>query len=355
MDELKNEVPILEQYARLFGKAIGIQVTLNCPLNCAHCIVSSSPQRKEEIPTEKVVKWISEIGETDSIKLIFITGGEPFVNINKLEKISKSANEYGLFLHIVTNAFWAKSYNQAKKILNKLQGITNLAISTDTYHVKYIPFEFIKNASLAALDNGIEVGISICITKNDTFQNTLEKEFGKELLDKLLIVTQKVHATGRARDLSMMEKKVFVDKYPLKSCSNLATPFILYDGTVMACCGDVILNPDMYTPLKLGKMSQTSLKEILDKADQSFLIHALRMWGPAELYKRIKNKNLISCLKKSYPMDNMCELCCNLLTQPDIVNHLIEEINSPEVQREIALARALQYGELSMINTTKSL
>lgn len=338
-----------------FGKTIGLQLTLRCPFKCDNCLVNAGPERREEVPTPVALSWVSKIGRVGTIEVISITGGEPFVNQKRLEEITHLAKEYGLLVNVVTNAFWGKNYAQGTKLLKKLQGITHLSISTDIFHNKDIPLENVKNSCLAALDNGIEVALSICLKQNDDFIDILKSELGKELFEKLLIVPQHIHSVGRAKDLSLDEVKSPITKMPSVACGNLSMPFISYDGTIMACCGDAILKAELYPALKLGNMEQNSLRQILRKADRNYLIHALRLWGPAGLFQRITDRKLISRLKKSYSRDNICDLCCDLLSQVDIVNFFGEELSKAEVQREIALGRALKYGELSMLSISKSL
>ncbi len=318
-------------------------------------MVNAGPERQEEVPIEKALNWISEIGRSKSVEVISLTGGEPFVNLNKLEELTNLAKEWDLLVNVVTNAFWSKNYSHAIKIVKRLRGVTHLSISTDIFHSENVPLENIKNASVAALDNGLEVALSICLKPNDNFIDRLKNALGNELFDKLLVVPQHIHYIGMAEDLNFDEAKEPIKKLLPMACGNLSMPFILYDGTVMACCGDVILKPDLYPSLTLGNVDHISLEQILTEADQNYLIHALRLWGPSGLLKRITNKKLISSLKKSYSLNNICDLCCDLFSHPDIVTYLMNELNCKKVQREIALGRSLRFGELSMLKSTEPL
>ncbi len=345
----------IQEYTHHFAKTIGIQLTLNCPFKCDHCMVNSGPERHEEIPTEKALDWISEIGKNKSIGLISITGGEPFVDLKKLEILTGLTKEYGLLVNVVTNAFWSKSYSYARKILEGLPGITHLSISTDEFHLENVPLENIKNASMAALENGIEVALSICSKHNPDFNDHLKSTLGNELFERLVIITQHIHSVGMAKYLRFPELKKPVKELSPLACGNLSMPFILHDGTVMACCGDIILNPELYDSLCLGNIELTPLNQILREADQNYLIHALRLWGPSGLLKRIPDEKLTPGLKKGYSAGNICDLCSDMLSHSDIVNQLKDELSRKKVQREIALGRSLKYGELSMLKSTEPL
>ena len=72
-----------------FLKSIGLAMTFRCPISCAHCIVRAGPQREEEMSLEEAFEWIRQIAcyRNGHIKMLSLTGGEPFHDLNRLEKL----------------------------------------------------------------------------------------------------------------------------------------------------------------------------------------------------------------------------------------------------------------------------
>ncbi len=116
------------------------------------------------------------------IKVLSLTGGEPFYNIDYLKKIAAFGETCGLLVSAVTNAFWATTREEAVRVLRELSSIKMLAISTDVYHQESIPFERIKNAIFAAKECDIPYNIAVC-TENES-----DSEY-KEILKKLHEIT----------------------------------------------------------------------------------------------------------------------------------------------------------------------
>src|SRR3972149_5167068 len=98
MDEPVQEMPFL--------KNIGLLMTYQCQVSCPHCIIEAGPNRKEHMVYEDTCNWIDQIAayRNGHIKVMSLTGGEPFIDIQFLKKISELAEARGLFVSAVTNA-----------------------------------------------------------------------------------------------------------------------------------------------------------------------------------------------------------------------------------------------------------
>ncbi len=106
-------------------------VTYTCPLACAHCCFGSSPEVKDSLDPDFVLKTIDEI--PDYIKLVAFTGGEPFLHGDKLVRYVERASARGFATRIVTSAYFANTPANARARLAKLiqAGLKELSISWD--------------------------------------------------------------------------------------------------------------------------------------------------------------------------------------------------------------------------------
>ncbi|HDQ05209.1 MAG TPA: radical SAM protein [Candidatus Bathyarchaeota archaeon] len=82
MSENLPEMPYLRN--------IGMVVTYKCQVACPHCIIEAGPHRKEEVKLDDASKWIEQIANYRNgyIKVLSLTGGEPFYDLNKLAALS---------------------------------------------------------------------------------------------------------------------------------------------------------------------------------------------------------------------------------------------------------------------------
>jgi len=106
---------------------MGIDLTERCNLRCIHCRVSTSAEKTNEIPLEKIKKLIDELSKLKVIQIIF-SGGEPFIRKDIFEILSYSVKKGILDLIIVTNSLLL---NDEKISKLKKTGIKKITVSLD--------------------------------------------------------------------------------------------------------------------------------------------------------------------------------------------------------------------------------
>ena len=119
-----------------FLRNIGLLLTYKCQIACPHCIIEAGPNRTEAMGAEDALHWITEAAtyRQGHIKLLSLTGGEPFIDIPKLNRISAAADAAGLLTSAVTNAYWATTYDEAVRVLRQAPAVRLHAVSTDVSH-----------------------------------------------------------------------------------------------------------------------------------------------------------------------------------------------------------------------------
>ena len=79
-----------------------IQVNDFCNLSCAHCLVSSGPERSQGLPTDRIVDAIDQAVALGAERLFF-TGGEPLARPDILDLAERVVTTHGRGLVILTN------------------------------------------------------------------------------------------------------------------------------------------------------------------------------------------------------------------------------------------------------------
>lgn len=327
----------------------GLFMTYKCQVQCPHCIVQAGPHRKEQIRKTEALEWLQQLAGYDSkrIRILALTGGEPFYDIDLLKDISDTAQGFGLTVTAVTNAFWAGSVEKAVQLLKALPAISNIAFSTDIYHQECISLENIRNAVAAAVFCKKSYLISVC-TDNRRDAGYLA------IMEKLLTITDDAHirtATalplGRALTMLNAQKYDMTGDPPIGACTS-DSPIIFPDGRVVACIGPILelTNPH---PLLLGDLSRQSIKEILDKAQTNVILHAIRVWGPHKLVAMVKEAGLGRYLPEQYIETTICDTCYKLMSNPVIVEFLNQASTSEDWQKMVAYGRKYYLEEPEMM------
>ncbi len=333
-----------------FLRNVGLVMTYRCQVSCPHCIIEAGPHRTEEMSSEEACGWIRQIADYRGgyIKVLSLTGGEPFFNIASLKRISTFGEACGLLVSAVTNAYWAASEDRAVEILRGLPSIKMLAISADAYHQMAIPLERVRHAVTAAKRCGIPYNIAVCTEdEQDAAHRDLIAKLG-EFTEPETVNTAVTFPAGRALKRIGMARYRLVDEPPASACSAGSSPIVFPDGRVIACIGPVI---DLSSPhpLVLGKLRTQSLAEVLDEAERNPILHAIRVWGPHKIVSLSREAGLGAYLPKKYIKESICNVCYGLMSSPDVVGWLNRLGKDAEFRRKVAYARLYYLRESRML------
>jgi len=328
---------------------IGFMLTYKCTIACPHCVVEAGPHRKEEMRLEHSLAWIEQASNyrDGHIKGIALTGGEPFYNLENLAQISAYCKSLGLIVSVVTNAFWASTRDEALSVLSKLPAIQMISISTDVYHQKSIPFDYIKNAVWAARELERLYNIAVCTDSEEDQQ--YQKIIGdlKAIGEDGRIRVSITFPAGRARKKAHHFNYRTALEPAVSACSMASSPVVFPDGKVVACIGPLLTLPPTH-PLFLGNLQQEQLSEILDRAELNPILHTIRAWGPHKLVSLLKQNGLEAALPKEYICDCICDICYKLLSDERIASALESILQNEQIRQTIAYARLYYLNETTM-------
>lgn len=154
--------------------------TFKCTASCKNCCFACSPNREERLSIEEMKSYVDQaINSCQSIKVLVLTGGETFLIGRDLCEIIEHASLKKLATRIVTNGYWAKTYDFAYKKLEKLRsvGLKELNFSTGDDHQKFVPYQNIVNGIRASMDLGLTTVVNVESSPISSFRSqTLEKE-----------------------------------------------------------------------------------------------------------------------------------------------------------------------------------
>jgi MoaA/NifB/PqqE/SkfB family radical SAM enzyme len=280
---------------------------------------------------EDISFYLKELSSIKSIQGISITGGEPFLNYSLLTATIEKANSYKFKSRVVTNCFWGSNYKQAKSKLNDLRdkGLTEISVSYDDLHNKYIPAINVKNVVKASLELNLKVAVS-SVTQNGNiakFSENIKNDFSNLDTSKIIFVPGYIVHSGNAKnnlsandlenitiDLTMKDSRL------LAPCNHvIREPIIMPSGDLSVCCSPAVACRNGFKKdYVIGNAKTDGLVKLITDLNDHILFNILMLEGPSGLYK-ILNEKAPELLNRQ-EFVNICDLCNYLMSNTEALD-----------------------------------
>ena len=334
-----------------FHQAIYISLTQKCPIRCRHCFVESEPARDEHIEPDDFRRWMDGIAAQRDIKVVFFSGGEPLSNPRALRYGLEVCAREHLYSILGTSAFWAKSPEQAGKLLDSYPPFNCLWISTDVFHEEFVPLRHLRYAAEAAAARGLDLAYQIVDDdpEHSDFMRRFEREVGYDLVGPEQIYVTPLGRVGRAttevEPPLVQIRRVASDLSGIEDvpCPWLGTPWLHEDGVVTACPNlDVHRKPSH--PLQLGRLQDATFETLSARADRDGYLQALRVLGPRGLVENFPVEEW-GWERGAFEGTTACELCHSLAALPELPARLREAAAAGDLPGRLAALRLMLYAE----------
>jgi hypothetical protein len=295
---------------------LAINFTLTCNLACAHCIVESSPHRRERLTTQEVCSALDD-GKKHGKKHVTFSGGEVFLFPRDMLEVVAYARELGYIADVETNAYWARTEPMARARLAPFveAGIAGLSLSADAYHSEYFSVDRVINAARAGRSYGLLTEVNFCPSSNQVTDAEIqaalvaagEPYLRNELLDR-----------GRGSDLSVLRQRRRVEELP--DCDSLTTT-VHATGDVYACCEvDISADAMKRTPVFLGAIGARTQPSAGRSRDESERL-VTGFYDPASpiYFQRLVQDHPAFRPLAAERYSNICDFCMHALGDPDRV------------------------------------
>lgn len=341
--QLDNYITDIQQRKR---RILSISLTNYCNINCAHCIRNAGGINKTHLSgsiIEKIVDDFSKIG--NKVKFLGLTGGEPFQRPDAIKTLSKAGAECGMSVGVVSNAYWAESLDHAIDVIDEFIYIDQYDISTDFFHLEYIPLSYIKNVYSAAKKRNKKVVIRL--TEGCALPYAEQKiiEEVKSFAGEDVSI-QNLFYFGRAKSLNTLAT-------PTKSLPYLPCftegPFIREDGIVLPCCKS-LAGIDSLHPLILGNLNYQSLADIFTLSEQNPILHFIRVWGFGPIYEMMEKSDIANLLPEITTGMDACSICAQIFSNPEFCEYIKLLSNKFEFKLHVAVGRWHYLKESDMLD-----
>lgn len=329
---------------------MGIAITRKCNISCRHCISECQPNSTEKLSLQVIEKLIEQTAGLGTVKSIVFTGGETFLEYEKLIYAVSLCEKLGLEASVITNGFWASTVETAKQKLSRLKGLKILNVSVDSFHQEFIPINQIHNTIKACKELGIKCIVNISYLNDPVQEISKIKQQLAGLDDLYEPITQPIAPFGRVLEQIDINSIYSYDPTGIP-CVGADGPIIEANGKIMFCCGGLALHPDG-SLFQMGNADEVSLEKVKQSAEKNPIVQTLRLRGPSGLMSLVKTQAEADGVEFVAPQEgeamDLCSLCKYVVSNPEYVRLLKKITQNPKVKHDIALLRLIELGEISL-------
>lgn len=286
---------------------LGLMFTHRCPIACRHCGMESGPSNRTAMPLALARRVIDEAAALDPPPgTIVFTGGEAMMYPAVLEELLSQCCDLGLSTRVVTNGFWARDPQKARRLLHRLRlvGLDSLNFSADRYHLEFLPAETFRNAIAVAAEVGFPIVVNMVMNAPgdpiaefcalygiapDRVRLLDEEEFAAQMaagtipdeaLTKINLTYGRLVGLGRAAEYPEEHHLSPLAGFARVPCGEIVNRPVVYpDGSFQACCcaGGKIAS------FTVGNLNEQSLAALFDATRARTHFRFINHFGPRRL------------------------------------------------------------------------
>jgi pyruvate-formate lyase-activating enzyme len=260
--------------------AVFLALTRRCPLSCAHCSTNSTPV-SEQSPAEMFERFVDSFSHGNRPELLAITGGEAFLRPALVRTLAERAGEVGCRTMALSGMFWARGGRIPPAIRRAIDVLDHFSVSLDVFHEREVARVDVFRILDELLTDGKDVSIHLVgLNAEDPYLVSTIEDVRRTFDDRVPMLVNGVNAVGRAAEWMaepVIESVSPVDAVP---CTMAAWPTVAFDGTIVACCNNDVVNGPAPAHLTLGHADTDTWADVSLRCREAPMLRALRTFGP---------------------------------------------------------------------------
>lgn len=266
------------------GSAVYLALTRRCPLSCRHCSTNSMLS-SEEHGAELFLDFAATFTAEDHPEVVLMSGGEALLRPRLVRDIARRATAVGARSYVASGMYFARTGRIPAPLREAIDAVDHFAASLDVFHEEEVPRAAVLRILRRLADDGKDVSVQLVgMNDADPYLAEATADVRETLGDRVPMLVGLVGATGRAAD--WMPERRDLTHMPLAvaphPCGVASWPIVTFDGTVIACCNQHVVDMGRNAPdhLKLGHSSTDGWPEIRARSSGSPTLRAIRTVGP---------------------------------------------------------------------------
>jgi hypothetical protein len=281
------------------------------------------------------LRFVGTFTEEDHPDLLAISGGEAFLRPALLAQVADLAREKGSYSTALSGMYWAKDGRIPPTIKRAIDSLDHFSVSIDVFHEREVPRSGVFEVLHILLSEGKDVSVHVVgLGETDPYLEKTTYDIREEFDDRVPMLVNGVNAMGRAAEWfprNEHDSSIPVEAFP---CTLSGWPVVGYDGTILACGNDDVVEGPAPEHLVLGNAATSTWGEIREKALGSPMVRAIRTYGPAYVNK-IYGSGAVECT-------GFCSTCQKLSTDPELPQKVELAMSKPSAATVEAAVNTLQ-------------
>jgi len=279
----------------------------------------SSEQHSAE-PFERLVDTFTSVNHPE---LVLFTGGEPLLRPGLVRALAARSREAGTVTSLITGGYFARETAKVSTALwSALTGVNHVAFSLDIFHERQIGRKAVFAVVAKLLEAGQAVSFQLVGTgAADPYLADVTTDIRRTFCDAVPALVVKLGAVGRGADLLDPPPPKCPTRRCADPCTMAAWPTVTFDGTVVACCNQQVVDGPSPPHLRLGHTAELTWAEIAAQVQGNQLLRALRVFGPQYLVAADAGMLPAPC--------GYCESCYQIPARPSALAEVIRLTTRP--------------------------
>lgn len=287
----------------------------------------------EESSAEIFVRFVDTFQPDDRPEVLAISGGEAFLRPALVRELADRASLVGCRTMALSGMFWASERRIPPPIKRAIDALDHFSVSLDVFHEREVRREDVYRVLETLVAEGKDVSIHLVgLDANDPYLAERSEEVHRIFDGRVPMLVNDVNSVGRAAQwLEKKEAHVSTDADP---CTLAAWPLVAFDGTIVACGNDDVVDGPAPPHLRLGHAATDSWHEVRARCLASNMLRAIRTFGPEYLADR-QGSGVVTC-------NGYCSTCQQLSTDPELEGRVAAMMARPSAGHLEEQATALQ-------------
>ncbi|GGP00005.1 radical SAM protein [Wenjunlia tyrosinilytica] len=327
------------------GAGLLLTLTRRCPLACAHCSTAST-MRGEEPDSGRLLRFVASFTDDNRPDVVMLTGGEPLLLPELAQRLASRAREAGSRTALLSGMFFARQRRIPARIMGAITAVDHFSASLDVHHEREVPRSDVFQAVRRILDSGVTASFHITGSgPDDPYLAEVTDEVRHVFGDQVPMLVTEVRPMGRAAAWAARPRPP-VDPDRVLPCSAAAWPVVAFDGTVVACCNqDVVDRRPVPDHLRLGHIAEDDWRAVRQRVLSSPVLRMVRVAGPVRMKARYGRE------RTTAPCQGYCGTCRSLGDEPAVIEAVSRVASGPVgelLDREAARVQ-VQDGPVALV------
>jgi pyruvate-formate lyase-activating enzyme len=320
--------------------AVFLSLTRRCPLSCAHCSTNSM-LTSEEQPADVFLRFIDSFTPTDRPELLMLTGGEALLRPKLVRALIERAHAVGTKVCVISGMFFAREPAVPPLIREVIATVDHFTASLDVFHEQQVPRAAVFRVLHEMVERGQQVSLQVVgLDQDDPYLADVINDIRRTFEDRVPILVAQVRAVGRAKTwLEQHPAHLPLDIDPAP-CVLAAWPTVAFDGAVVACCNQAVVDGPHPAHLLLGHAAVDDWVTIRERCLSSPFVRAIRVFGPQYVAEHYGAGNG-GC-------DGYCQTCHKLghdLTVTERLEPVMSRSTMPIVEKQVMLMQQERFSQ----------